>query len=1300
MSNSQRQGRFVNGKWFYFYLVSNPDRPNTSLSECEPELWDNPLSLIVAWDPPEYTQIRKLFTAFPSAVEFLGWFARLNDQDCCFYEVIRQGPQKMRFDVDIDLTKQQNAGITQEAADLFCRQVIRATIFAFAKYQVALDATKDICLYSSHRSHKFSYHIVINGYLLRSSKHCEVIYNDVIEMLKVETGFDDDYIRVIVDNSIYKSLQQFRLPFNMKRGSRAPKILQEQWKLFEDPSLPLITHVYPERFETSTEKWLSMMRESLVGLCDDIYKIVEVPLPVVNESPRLNTNAPVILEDALDKLISQSFPSVFNWSIANNNKSIIVLRRKVQGQPYLCPVCKRTHENENPFLIILGPHQAVYYRCRRTTETKIKERTACLGYLNPDGASASNDMINPDGIQDENNDEGTTYINPDETSHEVPTDYFVRDVSMGDNDPSVFTMFGDNGMRTIAPPAPLAPPTPPTPLAPPAPPILNSSNVIIPQPGFNRNVLEVITEMARVSLTKEDERAAKKQIPEGLIMNRPVPTTSQDDKYVSLTFVDRGAYMIDSHLGTGKTSCIIRTIYEKNPERVFVLTPRRIYARSICGEINRYLKEKGVKDKDLFVCYMDIEDKTFDINKTPRVVIQMESLWKLNPYFNSFMEAPHEHASVCNMLICDESESLLKQFSSYTTMKEHLADCAMIFQWLVSSSQLVICSDAFLQERTKQVMSMMLPRFPHIHRNYRMPARRKAYPVEDLKTFFSLIMHKVVNEKKKVVVCCSSKAQLNALKAIMNNVVEGRYYDGDCDESLRRKLSDVRAEWRDENIRIVAYTSVITVGVNFDEEGIFDCLFVYGSAPSCTVRDLFQGTMRVRHLNDKEMYYTLFTKPIGKHDEWSRSMWMSRIALDLERSQDDVVKFLRKIGVKGNSNGLETHWLRLCHIYNIQEINVSKFAYQQVFEFYEICTSPGVDIPIIPIVKTEIPSYHAIPLLTHSQANTIFNNIRNGMANEYNQIVIEKYNFSVMFDPAVTEEVRAEIWDKFYKDKFTILKHIHAEKNLTEKQWQEKQYPSLMMYYNRPSLHAYTEVKKINDLLGISNSCPERYSDAKNIKLRDDVFAVFNGYKSGDWYRLRQIFGYRTTAKNNVAYFNVRQIYKTWSGTNVCTSKKRQTTRGVSRNIVMLSMHPYRFGPDQKNIWDLIRTDRDYVTRNTQPAQSSTPTEPPVPPPRTSSLPKNGPLIQVPSFARTFTQPPPRPTLSDLSRPRTAAPVINRVVEKPAAKPVEKQAAKPVEKQAAKPVEKPISEVKLVGKVVPLPVKKPLVKVTAPKLQE
>ena len=127
------------------------------------------------------------------------------------------------------------------------------------------------------------------------------------------------------------------------------------------------------------------------------------------------------------------------------------------------------------------------------------------------------------------------------------------------------------------------------------------------------------------------------------------------------------------------------------------------------------------------------------------------------------------------------------------------------------------------------------------------------------------------------------------------------------------------------------YTTTITVGINFDRVH-FDSLFVYGTCMSATVRDIFQATMRVRHLRNNKMYYYLQSRYWGDdYDDKSLSLQFLNCKIDQCRnSLDEYVSLHSKFGIWKD----ETDWLRLNHLANLEEQARSCVRYTDVFNQY------------------------------------------------------------------------------------------------------------------------------------------------------------------------------------------------------------------------------------------------------------------------------------------------------------------------------------------------------------------------------
>ena len=73
-------------------------------------------------------------------------------------------------------------------------------------------------------------------------------------------------------------------------------------------------------------------------------------------------------------------------------------------------------------------------------------------------------------------------------------------------------------------------------------------------------------------------------------------------------------------------------------------------------------------------------------------------------------------------------------------------------------------------------------------------------------------------------------------------------YDRDTSDEDINKLGNVKDVWGKDEVRIVIYTTKITVGINFDTRNIFDSIYIYGSVYCPIARDLMQAHFRVRNI--------------------------------------------------------------------------------------------------------------------------------------------------------------------------------------------------------------------------------------------------------------------------------------------------------------------------------------------------------------------------------------------------------------------------------------------------------------------
>jgi hypothetical protein len=228
--------------------------------------------------------------------------------------------------------------------------------------------------------------------------------------------------------------------------------------------------------------------------------------------------------------------------------------------------------------------------------------------------------------------------------------------------------------------------------------------------------------------------------------------------------------------------------------------------------------------KNGFINYRDCNKNHSDVN---RLVIQVESLHKLQNDFRNY-----------DLIILDESESILQQFASSTTMKERLDKNVIMFEKLMRNSNNVICSDAFISKKTIDMIEILRSHTViHYEWNTHISQKREAFEYESFENL-NAKLEKLLRNGKKVFYVLSSKNKADKLKETIQNILPSiRIGIYSSTEGDRKSLLDVRSSWVLYDLLII--TSTITVGVNFDIP-YFDYVFMYLSGFGPSIRDMIQ----------------------------------------------------------------------------------------------------------------------------------------------------------------------------------------------------------------------------------------------------------------------------------------------------------------------------------------------------------------------------------------------------------------------------------------------------------------------------
>lgn len=353
--------------------------------------------LIVQYTPPMINL--RLFAMFGSFLDYARYANSISEENRCFYETVPgEAPQKPHFDVDMKSEDLFNAGIGDHL--IVITSLVNAINIVFAHYEIPFNLDTDLCIYSSNGPTKYSYHVIINHKYHQDNREARAFYNLVIKEMPPE-------LSQFVDHAVYSSFQQFRMLGSQKLGSGRKKIFHEQLILppvssgFIEQSPINLSDQYDEeddRFEEDDDDEI-IINHIYDGNSDDEYimnniKLGESLITNISSCYPLPTFIPIQLKETKDyedvnDITKEQATRVLQYLATNGNITISDRRfpykiREIRGncidlirtRPSRCPQCNRTHENENPYMIVTRTNQ-LYMYCRRKRDAHGKD----VGYL-------------------------------------------------------------------------------------------------------------------------------------------------------------------------------------------------------------------------------------------------------------------------------------------------------------------------------------------------------------------------------------------------------------------------------------------------------------------------------------------------------------------------------------------------------------------------------------------------------------------------------------------------------------------------------------------------------------------------------------------------------------------------------------------------------------------------------------------------------------------------------------------------------------------------------------------------------
>lgn len=353
-------------------------------------------AFVVCYNPSEKERYYDVFTSY---LEFCEFFETLAPEDRVFTEII-QGDRRQRphFDIDSDIYRpvpkvsesKTYQVLETEAACHACnladaQAALRMVVANLQKHIPGLDLARDLIICSSPDPVKVSYHIIVDHWCCANNDEAGELYRRCVADLP-------EPLRILVDHSVYKPNQQFRLLGSQKPGKGNFKSYDETLYGPHEDEVPL---------EGADPAFAFRVRfsQALIGFCEGCRPIPGLSDAVVRAKEAKAKKAAARREarggvdftlsheqiaevrDLLTAWMGLPFELVYDIRDANEGK--ISLTRLA---PSACAVCtqqrgrKVSHEHENPFVCIDELGNVRFY-CARAKDADGRFMSSLVGRL-------------------------------------------------------------------------------------------------------------------------------------------------------------------------------------------------------------------------------------------------------------------------------------------------------------------------------------------------------------------------------------------------------------------------------------------------------------------------------------------------------------------------------------------------------------------------------------------------------------------------------------------------------------------------------------------------------------------------------------------------------------------------------------------------------------------------------------------------------------------------------------------------------------------------------------------------------
>ncbi|KAJ3286760.1 hypothetical protein HK104_008889 [Borealophlyctis nickersoniae] len=420
---------------------------------------------------------------------------------------------------------------------------------------------------------------------------------------------------------------------------------------------------------------------------------------------------------------------------------------------------------------------------------------------------------------------------------------------------------------------------------------------------------------------------------------------------------------------------------------------------------------------------------------TPRITLSENTMWRLRSMgldvdnYKHFSTTEKEEGRLdeCQFLVCsinslhyttkpfdlvviDEPETVFASFTgNAVTHKSNLNKNWNVLLGHIQTAQKVILMDAFTTNLSINFVKGIIQQYdPHIADHYEVVTTKEpASPRQflEMETFDAWMTHimQCAERGEKMYIYTPYKngdkgvaTVAKTLQKLMgwedNKHIFAYYAEKDQEKKL---LCDAEKIWGNDDCRCVVTNGTISVGVNFNAEGVFDTIYGF-YAPFIPVRDFLQALYRVRHPKSTALIL---------YREKTRTFGFERKPVN--HPDCDIYRQLQKdLQIELNANDNTKNWETfnmMCGIANITiypiQISMSHVDNQRYLDHYaKMC-------------ELEF-SWDKIKDIDSDTAKTLQVKTYNTTATLDDRLQLEKFFFKTKFDPSAPEDQMADVWSK------------------------------------------------------------------------------------------------------------------------------------------------------------------------------------------------------------------------------------------------------------------------------------------------